>query len=78
MLVVTARQRINKIAQEESAQVGLPSFSGRQLLDALTIQQALSMRDQQGLPNGEIERLLRLKPGVMDRLGKEGLVSRVT
>lgn len=34
------------------------------------------MRDQQGLPSGEIERMLRLKPGIMGKFGKDGIVSR--
>lgn len=50
----------------------------RQFLDALTIQQALNMRDLQRMPLREIERTLRLKEGVMDRLGKEGIVARAT
>lgn len=78
LLVMTARQRISRAAQEESARSGDPSFAGRQFLDSLTIQQALSMRDQQGLQNSEIERRLRLKKGLMDQLGKHGLVSQAT
>jgi hypothetical protein len=35
------------------------------------------MRDQQKMPRREIERLLRMKEGVMDRLGKDGVISRV-
>lgn len=57
--------------------MGSPSFEGRQFLDALTIQQALTMRDYQGVPPNEIERVLRLKKGFMDRFGKDRMVSRV-
>lgn len=57
--------------------MGSPAFEGRQFLDALTIQQALTMRDYQGVPPNEIERVLRLKKGFMDRFGKSGIVSRV-
>ncbi|KAJ5108042.1 hypothetical protein N7456_004717 [Penicillium angulare] len=76
LLVVTARQRINKAAAEESNAVGNANFAGRQFLDSLTIHQALTMRDQQGLPIGEIERMLRLKQGTMGKLGEKGIVSR--
>ncbi|KAJ5631423.1 uncharacterized protein N7484_011523 [Penicillium longicatenatum] len=76
LLVVTARQRITKAAQEESLAVGNANFSGRQFLDSFTISQALMMRDQQGLPSKEIERTLRLKSGTIDKLGKSGIVSR--
>ncbi|KAE8158975.1 Oligosaccharyltransferase subunit Ribophorin II-domain-containing protein [Aspergillus tamarii] len=77
LLVVTARQKIAKAAEREVELVGRPGFTGREYLDALTIRQALSMRDRQGMPSGEIERLLRLKRGVVDRLGKKGVVSEV-
>lgn len=50
----------------------------RQFMDALTIQQALNMRDLQRMPLREIERTLRLKEGVMDRLGERGIVARAT
>lgn len=59
-------------------QVSRGEYAGRQFLDALTIQQALNMRDLQRMPLREIERTLRLKEGVLDRLGKEGVVARAT
>ena len=34
--------------------------------------QVLAMRDRQGLPAREIERVLRLKSGVVERLGARG------
>lgn len=77
MLVVTARQKIAKAAEREVELTGRQGFTGREYLDALTIRQALSMRDRQGMPSGEIERLLRLKKGVVDRLGEKGVVSEV-
>ncbi|KAJ6017783.1 hypothetical protein N7451_001162 [Penicillium sp. IBT 35674x] len=76
LLVVTARQRITKAAQEESLAVGHANFPGRQFLDSFTISQALTMRDQQGLPSRDIERTLRLKSGTIDKLGRSGIVSR--
>lgn len=78
LLTVTARQRISKAAQEEMDQMSRGEYAGRQFLDALTIQQALNMRDLQRMPLREIERTLRLKEGVMDRLGKDGVVARAT
>ncbi|KAJ5734497.1 hypothetical protein N7493_003283 [Penicillium malachiteum] len=76
LLVVNARQRITKAAQDEALAVGSPNFTGRQFLDSLTIHQALTMRDQQGLPSGEIERMLGLKKGTIGKLGRSGVVSR--
>ncbi|KAJ5225293.1 hypothetical protein N7468_006518 [Penicillium chermesinum] len=75
LLAITARDKITKAAQEETAQMGLANFPGRQFLDSLTIHQALTMRDQQRLPHSEIERLLRLKKGTVARFGKAGIVS---
>ncbi|RJE16973.1 hypothetical protein PHISCL_10690, partial [Aspergillus sclerotialis] len=77
LLVVTARQRIAKAAECEAEEFGKQSHGGREYLDALTIRQALAMRDHNRLPNGEIERILRLKSGVMSRLGGKGVVSEV-
>jgi hypothetical protein len=76
LLTVKARTRISQAAQKELEDVG--HGAGRQFLDAFTISQALAMRDQQKMPRREIERLLRMKEGVMDRLGKDGIVSRVS
>ncbi|PLB54632.1 hypothetical protein P170DRAFT_505365 [Aspergillus steynii IBT 23096] len=77
LLVYHAREQINKIAKYEVENIGRPSFAGRQFLDAVTIRQALSMRDRQGIRPGEIERILRLKKGVVDRLGKQGVVAEL-
>ncbi|BCS21008.1 uncharacterized protein APUU_21440S [Aspergillus puulaauensis] len=69
LLVVTARQRATREAESEAEEMGRGGFSGRRYLDALTIRQALAMRDRQGLPEGEIERTLRLKQGAVGRIG---------
>ncbi|KKK23844.1 hypothetical protein ARAM_007706, partial [Aspergillus rambellii] len=58
LLVVTARHRITKEAEQEVEAVGRGSFVGREYLDAFTIRQILSMRDKQGLGPEEIERVL--------------------
>ncbi|EPS30603.1 hypothetical protein PDE_05555 [Penicillium oxalicum 114-2] len=78
LLALTARQRIAEEAQKEFETLAHGSQAGRQYLDAYTLSQALMMRDQQKMPKRDIERLLRMKEGVMDRLGKDGLVSRVS
>ncbi|KAH8700198.1 hypothetical protein BGW36DRAFT_425031 [Talaromyces proteolyticus] len=75
LLVLSSRTRITKAAEQEQEVFGRQSHQGREFLDVLTIRQALQMRDRQGLSMAEIERLLRLKKGVMLRLGERGLVS---
>ncbi|PKX92922.1 uncharacterized protein P174DRAFT_452184 [Aspergillus novofumigatus IBT 16806] len=77
LLVLTARQTAAKAAQEEAEQIGRPGFAGREFVDAWTIRQALTMRDRQGLSLGEIEGMLKLKKGVLGRLGAKGVVGEV-
>ncbi|RDW81356.1 uncharacterized protein DSM5745_04913 [Aspergillus mulundensis] len=73
LLVVTSRQRIAAEAEGEAEDYGKGAFEGRRYLDAFTIRQALAMRDRQGLPADEIERVLRLKSGVVGRMGGKGV-----
>ena len=40
----------------------------------MSIKHVLSMRDRQGLPDEVIERQMRLKPGVVAKLGGKGKV----
>ncbi|PLB38661.1 uncharacterized protein BDW47DRAFT_125191 [Aspergillus candidus] len=74
LLTVTARQQLTKAAEQETDALGRSNFAGREFLDTMTIRQVLNMRDRQGLPPREIERLLRLKKGVVERLGEKGIV----
>ncbi|CAI7648890.1 unnamed protein product [Penicillium palitans] len=78
LLVVTARQRLMEAAEKEAEHFGHAGHPGRTFLDALTIQQVLTMRDKQGMRRGDIERFLGLKKGVLERLGKDEIVSRIT
>jgi len=78
ILTATARDRLTQAAQQEIDQMGRPDFTGRSYMDALTINQALTMRDVQKMPRAEIERTLRLKKGTMDKLGTDGLFARAT
>lgn len=75
--MITARQRVAKAAEKEAEEFGKQSHTGREYLDVLTIRQALSMRDHNRLPEQEIERVLRLKKGVMGRLGARGVVGEI-
>ncbi|CAG8042693.1 unnamed protein product [Penicillium olsonii] len=77
LLVVTARQRLNKAAEEEAEHFGRAGHPGRSFLDALTIQQVLTMRDKQKQQPRDIERFLGLRKGILDRLGKDDIVSRI-
>lgn len=73
--MLSSRSRITKAAEQELESFGRPSHPGREYLDAMTIRQVLSMRDRQKLQDADIERTLRLKKGVVGRLGEKGIVS---
>lgn len=75
LLVLSSRSRITKAAEQELESFGRPSHPGREYLDAMTIRQVLSMRDRQKLRDADIEQTLRLKKGVVGRLGEKGVVS---
>ena len=77
LLVWSARQRVTREAEAEAEGFGKQSHTGREYLDALTIRQVLVMRDRQGLSNDEIERMFRLRKGVIEKLGGRGVVSAI-
>jgi hypothetical protein len=73
--LLTARYRLAEEAEREFASLGKASAGGRQFLDVITIRKVLEMRDEKGLQEGEIERRLKLKKGVVGRLGRGGVVA---
>lgn len=72
--MLAARERIADDAASE-IEAGGDKDGRRQFLDVHTIRQILMLRDDRGLSTKEIEDQLRLKPGVVDRLGEKGVVS---
>ncbi|ERF75944.1 hypothetical protein EPUS_01310 [Endocarpon pusillum Z07020] len=74
LLIVQARDHFAKIFEEESESLGRQSFKGRTLVSAAELKAVLSMRDDGRKPPGEIEKQLRLRPGILGRLGRPGLV----
>jgi hypothetical protein len=77
LMVVKARERIGKRWEEESESLGRGSFTGRTLISAKEITEVLKLRDQKGMDNGEIEKQLRLKSGLVATLGTSGMVANV-
>lgn len=49
-------------------------MAGRQFLDVVTLRQVLVLRDEGGVDAAEIERRLGLRRGVVERLGRRGVV----
>ncbi|KAK3341311.1 hypothetical protein B0T25DRAFT_337806 [Lasiosphaeria hispida] len=73
--VLESRRRLEEEADAEFSRVGRASnTAGREFLDVATIREAL-VRRQRGESAAEIESVLKLKPGVVARLGPAGLVS---
>ncbi|KAK0731368.1 hypothetical protein B0H67DRAFT_478262 [Lasiosphaeris hirsuta] len=73
--VLEARRRVEEEADAEFSRVGRSSNNvGREFLDVATIKEAL-VRRQRGESAAEIESALKLKPGVVERLGPAGVVS---
>lgn len=68
--VLEARRRIQDLATADDENV---AQSGRELLSALTLRDALVLRSR-GVDPATIEKRLRLKAGVIARLGPRGLV----
>ncbi|CAK7198681.1 hypothetical protein SEUCBS139899_001345 [Sporothrix eucalyptigena] len=68
--VLEARRRIQDQAAADSEDFGR---NGREFLSALTLRDALVLRDR-GAEPAAIESRLRLKPGVVARLGRPGIV----
>ncbi|MCJ1341743.1 hypothetical protein MMC09_007040 [Bachmanniomyces sp. S44760] len=75
--VLNARSKLAEEAEEEFRQTGRKGFAGRQFLDVATIRQVFEMRDERGLDSEEIEKRLELRKGVVERLGRSGVVRDV-
>ena len=72
--VLEARRQLEQQAAEEFDKTGRTGYEGREFLDIATIRKMLLMR-QRGESPANIETRLRLKPGVVSRLGPLGVVS---
>ncbi|KAH8596787.1 hypothetical protein B0O99DRAFT_670903 [Bisporella sp. PMI_857] len=73
--LLTARYRLAGEADQEFASIGKSTYKGRQFLDVVTIRQILLLRDDKGVPAEAIEHQLGLRPGVVARLGRRGVVN---
>ena len=74
--VLKARRRLQAHADEEFRQLGKPGSQGREHLDVGIVKNILTLR-QRGESAAEIESRLKLKPGVVSKLGPLGIVSPV-
>lgn len=76
--VTDARARLAEEAEAEFAAIGRRGFRGREFLDVMLLRQALRLRDEKGLKAEEIERKLGLRHGVLQKLGRRGVVGDVS
>ena len=72
--VLEARRQVEARARAELENRGKSSDKGSELLDIGTIKRILVLR-QGGTSAAEIESRLRLKPGIVARLGPQGVVA---
>lgn len=77
LLAVQARQRVARQWDQEMEDQGRPSFAGRTLMSAQEIRQALTSRDEGGKVTQEVEKQMRLRPGVLDQLVAKGVIANV-
>lgn len=77
MMAFQARERIAGKFEQELDDLGRSSFKGRSLISAKDVKEALRMRDEAGVSEQEIERQLRLQPGILSRLARPGVYANV-
>jgi hypothetical protein len=71
-----ARQKLEQAVVTDFEQMGTASYQGREFLDVATIRKVLILRDS-GVEPTAIESKLRLKPGVVGKMGPPGAVTAV-
>jgi hypothetical protein len=74
-ILLQARSRLAKEAEEEFENIGRRGAQGRRFLDVTTIRQILMLRDDMKRTPEEIEQQLELQPGIVGKLGHRGLIS---
>ncbi|KIX97897.1 uncharacterized protein Z520_06675 [Fonsecaea multimorphosa CBS 102226] len=77
MMLVQARRKIAAQWESDLENQGRPGFGGRTLLSVKDIKEALTLRDELGKSPQEVERQMRLKPGVLDQLVAKGVVANI-
>ncbi|KAK2871787.1 hypothetical protein FQN49_002827 [Arthroderma sp. PD_2] len=77
LLILSSRTRISAEAEAELDSLGRQGHMGRRFVDVVSLKQILSMRDEQGVSDGVIERRFGLKKGALATLGPKGVVADV-
>ncbi|QDS68884.1 hypothetical protein FKW77_007656 [Venturia effusa] len=74
--ILQARGQLQDQADKEFENIGRRKFQGRQFLDVTMISQVLLAR-RNGASDQEIEKRMGLKPGIVARLGRNGVVEAI-
>ncbi|KAI5247907.1 hypothetical protein E4T42_05869 [Aureobasidium subglaciale] len=72
--VLQARAELAGEAEREFLEAGKRGSAGRRFLDVGTLRNVITMRDQRGMSDAEIERGLGLRSGTVAKLGPKGVV----
>ena len=72
--VLQARAELAGEAEREFLEAGKRGSAGRRFLDVGTLRSVVTMRDERGMSNEEIERVLGLRSGAVAKLGPKGVV----
>ncbi|RDW69917.1 hypothetical protein BP5796_08314 [Coleophoma crateriformis] len=73
--LLEARSRLAEAADTEFSNIGRRGAEGRTFLDVITVRQVLQLRDERGLSGSEIEKRMGLGHGVVEQLGRRGVVA---
>ncbi|KAK7421668.1 hypothetical protein QQZ08_009842 [Neonectria magnoliae] len=77
LMALDARSRLQQEAEEDFESMGRANTQGRRFLDMRTMVDAIKLRGH-GLADKDIEARLRIRPGLLDKLGRQGVLAHVT
>ena len=75
--VLEARRRLQQLAEEDFEAMGHSSSQGRRFLDMRTMVEAMQLRSR-GTSNADIEKRLGLQARVLDKLGRQSIISHIS
>jgi hypothetical protein len=75
--VLEARRRLQQQADSDFEAIGRTSSTGRRFVDVRLLSEALQLR-QGGLSSTEIEKKFSLQPGLLEKLGKPGILAHLS
>ncbi len=74
--VLEARRQLQQEAEEDFEAMGRSGSQGRRFVDMRTLVEAMQMRER-GAAATDIERRLQLQPNLLEKLGRQSIVSHM-